>query len=180
MLKQSDLGRPELIKLFMRYGSRDASVQTQSTQTTDNSIKPIEESPEPCPLQTTPLTSPPISQATLNRLPSTPPPTSTIPVPPGDCAHPCSSWSIAAFTSFLLSADNSPFHDHAAKAWHDMSRPLSEYFISSSHNTYLVGHQLIGDSTIEGYIRALLHGCRSVERGSPYELQHIFRASAKF
>lgn len=68
------------------------------------------------------------------------------------------------FTSFLLSPDNSAFADQDGRIWHDMTHPLSEYFISSSHNTYLVGHQLVGFSTIEGYIRALLHGCRSVER----------------
>jgi phosphatidylinositol phospholipase C delta len=72
--------------------------------------------------------------------------------------------SLDAFTSFLLSPDNSPFLDQHRNTCHDMTRPLPEYFISSSHNTYLVGHQLVGDSTIEGYIRALLHGCRSVER----------------
>ncbi|CAK5272661.1 unnamed protein product [Mycena citricolor] len=46
---------------------------------------------------------------------------------------------------------------------HEMTRPLPEYFISSSHNTYLLGHQLVGQSTIEGYVRALQAGCRSVE-----------------
>jgi phosphatidylinositol phospholipase C delta len=71
--------------------------------------------------------------------------------------------SLDSFTSFLLSPDNSPFSDQHRNTWHDMTRPLPEYFIASSHNTYLVGHQLVGDSTIEGYIRALLHGCRSVE-----------------
>lgn len=67
------------------------------------------------------------------------------------------------FTSFLLSAENSAFTDHHAKVTQDMTLPLSEYYISSSHNTYLVGNQLVGVSTIEGYIRALLHSCRSVE-----------------
>lgn len=71
--------------------------------------------------------------------------------------------SLESFTSFLLSTDNSVFKDQHTKIWQDMTRPLPEYFISSSHNTYLVGHQLVGVSTVEGYIRALLHSCRSVE-----------------
>ncbi|KAF8273638.1 PLC-like phosphodiesterase [Lactarius quietus] len=71
--------------------------------------------------------------------------------------------SLEGFTAFLLSTDNSAFTDQGGSIHHDMTRPLSEYYISSSHNTYLVGHQLVGDSTIEGYIRALLHSCRSVE-----------------
>ncbi|KAF8228091.1 PLC-like phosphodiesterase [Tricholoma matsutake] len=71
--------------------------------------------------------------------------------------------TLETFTSFLLSPDNSAFTDQHGSVWHDMTRPLPDYYISSSHNTYLVGHQLVGVSTIEGYIRALLHSCRSVE-----------------
>lgn len=72
--------------------------------------------------------------------------------------------SLEGFTAFLLSTSNSAFTDQSGSIHHDMNRPLWDYYVSSSHNTYLVGHQLVGDSTIEGYIRALLHSCRSVER----------------
>lgn len=81
--------------------------------------------------------------------------------------------TLDTFTSFLLSSDNSVLMDQHKDTWHDMTRPLPEYFISSSHNTYLVGHQLVGDSTIEGYIRALLCSCRSVERMSFASVIHF-------
>ncbi|CAE7160627.1 unnamed protein product [Rhizoctonia solani] len=79
----------------------------------------------------------------------------SIPTPQSLTLH----FTLDDFSAFLLGADNSAFEDRD----HDMTRPLSEYYISSSHNTYLVGHQLVGESTIEGYIRSLGSGCRSVE-----------------
>lgn len=45
----------------------------------------------------------------------------------------------------------------------DRSHPLPEYFISSSHNTYLLGHQLHGTSSATAYEKALTAGSRCVE-----------------
>ena len=45
----------------------------------------------------------------------------------------------------------------------DRSHPLPEYFISSSHNTYLLAHQLYGTSSAEAYRIALATGSRCVE-----------------
>ncbi|KAI1111806.1 PLC-like phosphodiesterase [Nemania sp. NC0429] len=45
----------------------------------------------------------------------------------------------------------------------DRSHPLPEYFISSSHNTYLLGHQLQGRSSASAYEATLSTGARCVE-----------------
>lgn len=45
----------------------------------------------------------------------------------------------------------------------DYNQPLNNYFISSSHNTYLLGKQFGESASVEGYIQALQQGCRCVE-----------------
>ncbi|NWH79248.1 PLCZ1 phosphodiesterase, partial [Piaya cayana] len=71
--------------------------------------------------------------------------------------------SFEGFVRYMSSEDCSIFRKDHKTVYQDMSHPLCDYFISSSHNTYLVSDQLIGPSDIWGYTRALLQGCRCVE-----------------
>nr|XP_002129990.1 1-phosphatidylinositol 4,5-bisphosphate phosphodiesterase delta-4 isoform X1 [Ciona intestinalis] len=71
--------------------------------------------------------------------------------------------SIYGFMYFLLSPHCDVFNAKERKVHMDMTRPLSHYYIASSHNTYLADDQLIGKSSVECYIRALERGCRCVE-----------------
>ena len=78
-----------------------------------------------------------------------------------DADEPSVEMSCAAFTEFLCSDDNNIQNFKAKGVRFD--KPLNEYFISSSHNTYLLGRQVAGGSSTEAYIRALQKSCRCVE-----------------
>lgn len=68
--------------------------------------------------------------------------------------------SLEQFEAYLLSRDNdifNPMREQVCKS-SDMSRPLSEYWINSSHNTYLTGDQLTSKSSVEMYMKALYRG----------------------
>ncbi|XP_020627928.1 1-phosphatidylinositol 4,5-bisphosphate phosphodiesterase zeta-1-like [Orbicella faveolata] len=71
--------------------------------------------------------------------------------------------SYNGFLSYLRSKDNSPVNPEHSTVYQEMDHPLTDYFINSSHNTYLTGRQLKGKSSLEAYVRALLQGCRCVE-----------------
>jgi phosphatidylinositol phospholipase C delta len=66
-----------------------------------------------------------------------------------------------AFQTYLTSSANHVLKPIGTELL--LNKPLNEYFISSSHNTYLLGRQVAGESSTEAYISALQKGCRCLE-----------------
>ena len=67
------------------------------------------------------------------------------------------------FLQFLMGEENNVVTPELLDLSHEMVQPLAHYFINSSHNTYLTGHQLHGKSSVEMYRQVLLSGCRCIE-----------------
>ncbi|XP_063777860.1 1-phosphatidylinositol 4,5-bisphosphate phosphodiesterase delta-1 isoform X2 [Pseudophryne corroboree] len=82
---------------------------------------------------------------------------------PSEAAKKQQSMTKDGFLMYLLSDDGDVFNPGHSKVYQDMNQPLNHYFISSSHNTYLMEDQLKGPSSSEAYIRSLTKGCRCVE-----------------
>ncbi|NWV80819.1 PLCZ1 phosphodiesterase, partial [Dasyornis broadbenti] len=71
--------------------------------------------------------------------------------------------SFEGFIRYMSSDECSIFKSQHKTIYQDMNHPLCDYFISSSHNTYLIADQLMGPSHLWGYTSALLKGCRCLE-----------------
>ncbi|XP_008288306.1 1-phosphatidylinositol 4,5-bisphosphate phosphodiesterase eta-2 [Stegastes partitus] len=70
---------------------------------------------------------------------------------------------IDGFTNYMRSPAGDIFNPDHNQVNQDMTQPLSNYFISTSHNTYLTGDQLLSQSRVEMYAYVLQAGCRCVE-----------------
>ncbi|XP_063943312.1 phosphoinositide phospholipase C 6-like isoform X2 [Daucus carota subsp. sativus] len=71
------------------------------------------------------------------------------------------SLSLDDFHHFLFSTDLNP--PMLSKVNHDMTAPLSHYFIYTGHNSYLTGNQLNSDCSNVPIIEALKRGVRVIE-----------------
>jgi len=67
------------------------------------------------------------------------------------------------FCRLMTSDANDWVAPSCQQVWQPMDCPMTDYWIYSSHNTYLEGNQITSSSSAEMYKRALLLGCKCVE-----------------
>ncbi|XP_026743382.1 1-phosphatidylinositol 4,5-bisphosphate phosphodiesterase gamma-1 [Trichoplusia ni] len=72
-------------------------------------------------------------------------------------------FTLHEFIEMLFSKQNTIWDSKHDTVTQNMTRPLSHYWISSSHNTYLTGDQFSSESSLEAYVRCLRAGCRCIE-----------------
>jgi len=70
---------------------------------------------------------------------------------------------VDVFLDHILSPTNSAVAPARCKLHMDMTRPITDYYINSSHNTYLEGNQITGSVSVDSYVKTLLAGARCVE-----------------
>lgn len=80
-------------------------------------------------------------------------PNPRLPPPPAIQAK---SMTFEGFFRYMESKDCCVFNQAHTSVYQDMDQPLSSYFISSSHNTYLTGDQIVGKSHLDAYVMSVL------------------------
>mmetsp|Transcript_14314 Transcript_14314/g.18561 ORF Transcript_14314/g.18561 Transcript_14314/m.18561 type:complete len:877 (+) Transcript_14314:211-2841(+) len=78
---------------------------------------------------------------------------------------------LMSYEGFVLMMSNPADNDigdpkYLKHIFQEMCKPLSHYFISSSHNSYLLGNQLVSSSSPDAIKNALLRGVRVIELDS--------------
>lgn len=92
------------------------------------------------------------------------PPADAAPEHAGDVDDAYFLISYSMFSNVMTNhAKVSLFDPLKARPYQDMTKPLSCYYMASSHNTYLEGDQLTSFSSVNRYVNDLLSGCRCVE-----------------